>query len=47
MNLDNLTPEQMTQMMKNSLKQPTKPMTQEEKEQDDAEHGYFQESEQE
>ena len=35
MNLDNLTPEQMAQMMKDSLKQPTKPMTQEEKEQDE------------
>lgn len=45
MNLDKLTPKQMTQMMKESLEQPTPPMSQEEKEQDDAEHGYFQESE--
>jgi len=38
---EKLTPEEMAQLASEALKTPSKPMTDEEKAEDDAEHGYF------
>lgn len=38
---EKLTPEEMAKLADEAIKAPSKPMTDEEKAEDDAEHGYF------